>query len=56
MLVDSVELPLYQLLAARVRHLRHLGMSYRAIGRALGVDYKVAIKAANWRNRGSLPS
>lgn len=44
-LVDEAELPLYERLAERAKHLRELGMSYRAIGRVLGVDYKVAMRA-----------
>jgi len=35
----------YQQIAEEAKRLRALRMSYRAIGRALGVDYKVIIKA-----------
>lgn len=45
MLVNENELPLYQPIAERAKHLHDLGMSYRAIGRTLGADYKVAIRA-----------
>jgi hypothetical protein len=48
MLVDEADLPRYQQLAGRAKHLRELGMSFRAIGRALRVDYKVAQKATRW--------
>lgn len=47
-LLDEAELPLYQQLAEPAQHLRELGWSYWAIGRALGVDYKVAMKAVAW--------
>lgn len=47
-LVDASALPAYQPLADHTKHMRELGMSYRAIGRALGVDYKIAIKAIAW--------
>ena len=35
----------YQKIADEAQKLRKLGMRYRAIGRALGVDYKVVIRA-----------
>jgi len=49
-LVGGTPPPLYQQLADRAKHLQDLGMSFRAIGRAYGVDYKVAIKAVAWAN------
>ncbi|RIL12308.1 MAG: hypothetical protein DCC75_00660 [Proteobacteria bacterium] len=38
----------YQELSERAKRLRRLGMSYRQIGRALGVDGKVAKKACRF--------
>jgi hypothetical protein len=44
-LVDEAAVPRYLQLASRAAHLRELGMTYREIGRALGVDHKLALKA-----------
>jgi hypothetical protein len=46
--VDGRPTLLYQQLADRANCLRELGLSFRATGRALQVDYKVAIKAVEW--------
>lgn len=45
MLVDRVEPPVYQRIAERAAHLRELGMSDRAIGRAIGSSDKTIAKA-----------
>lgn len=37
--------------ATRSASFRRVGMSFRAIGRAYDVDYKVAIKADAWARR-----
>jgi hypothetical protein len=55
-LLDDRTAPASQQLADRAKHMRALGTSYRAIGRALCVDYKVAIKAVAWRSRSEQPS
>lgn len=47
-LVDDSSVPLYQQIAEVAKHLRELGMSYRAISALLGVDHKLAAKAAIW--------
>ncbi len=43
----EIQIPVYQKLAVKVKQLRLLGMSFKAIGEHLGIDGKTAIKA--WR-------
>lgn len=47
-LVDEAAVPLYVQLGERAVHLRELGMTYREIGNALGVDHKLASKSVAW--------
>lgn len=46
--MDDAALPLYVQIGERAANLRELGMTYRAIGMALGVDHKLAMKAVGW--------
>jgi hypothetical protein len=50
--VDQAELPVYLRIAEKVKHLRELGMSNRAIARALQVGDKAVAKAVGspWRS------
>jgi hypothetical protein len=45
-IVDDAELPVYMRISDKAKQLRELGMSYRAIARALGVSDKTIAKAA----------
>jgi hypothetical protein len=47
-IIDRVALPVYLRIAAQAKHLRELGMSHRAIVRALGVSDKTVTKNALW--------
>lgn len=47
-LVDESSVPLYQRIAERAKHLRELGLSYRVIGKSIGVDHKLVAKAVAW--------
>jgi DNA invertase Pin-like site-specific DNA recombinase len=42
--------PVYQQIAANAKQLRELGMSYRAVARALGVNDKTVAKAIVWQD------
>lgn len=47
-LTDPTPPPKYQQIAERAVHLRELGMTYSAIGEALGVDEKQVRRATSW--------
>ncbi|MEX1258766.1 MAG: hypothetical protein WEG36_14215 [Gemmatimonadota bacterium] len=47
-LVDTLDPPTYQLIAAKALHLHELGLSDRAIARRLGVTDKTAAKGIGW--------
>lgn len=49
-LADPAPPPKYQQIAERAARLRELGMTYRAIGEALGVDEKLVRRATAWHN------
>jgi hypothetical protein len=44
-IVDATAAPVYLRIAAKAKQLRELGMSDKAIGRAIGVDDKTVAKA-----------
>lgn len=54
-LVDAAPPPVYQQIVGKVEHLHELGMSNRAIARAIGVDDKTVAKALKERQDLSLP-
>jgi hypothetical protein len=47
-LFETAPLPVYQQIAPKAKHLRELGMSHKAIARALGVNDKTVTKAIAW--------
>ena len=56
-IVDRAELPVHLKIADKARHLRELGMSDRAIARALGVSDKTVAKSCTaGRSASDLPS
>jgi hypothetical protein len=46
--VGSTPPPAYQQIAEKARHLRELGMSFKAISRSLDVDDKTVARAVAW--------
>lgn len=52
-MIDEVDVPAYLRIANQAKHLRQLGMSDRAIARALRVSDKTVAKAAG--EPGALP-
>lgn len=47
-LVDTVERPVFQRIAAKALQLRELGLSNRVIARRLGVTDKTVAKGIGW--------
>lgn len=45
--IDRADVPVYLRIANKAKHLKDLGMSDRAIARALGVSDKTAAKAVS---------
>jgi len=50
-IVDRADVPLYLRIAGKAEHLRELGMSNKAIARALSVSDKTVAKATGSRGR-----
>jgi len=50
-LLDTSAAPVYQKIASKALHLKHLGMSCSAIARKLDVTDKTAAKAIRWLRR-----
>ncbi len=51
MIADTAELPVYRRIEPRVAHLQELGMSNKAIARALAVSDKTVAKASERRTQ-----
>ena len=47
-LLDTVEVPVYQKISRKSLHLKELGMSCRKIAQQLGVDEKTVAKSIRW--------
>jgi hypothetical protein len=54
-IVDQVEVPVYLTIADDAKHLHELGMSDRAIARAVGVSDKTVAKACRYERPPPLP-
>ncbi len=47
-LLNTVEMPVYQEISRKSLHLKKLGMNYSKIAQQLGIDDKTVAKAIQW--------